>query len=87
MAKMVDCPRGCGWANGNPDLDEDGMPYTCFFCGNTGQVDEAAAADDLAAQAETRAWAEDQAYWKHLHEAEMAAAGEFGGYEDEEIHF
>jgi hypothetical protein len=31
---MVDCPR-CG---GMPDLDEDGRPYTCFFCCNTGSV-------------------------------------------------
>jgi len=42
--KMVDCPR-CGgrWYE---DLDEDGKPYTCFFCCNEGRVTEAEAASD-----------------------------------------
>jgi hypothetical protein len=28
----------CGWAFGSPELDESGLPYTCFRCGNTGRV-------------------------------------------------
>lgn len=48
--KMVGCPRGCGWETGNPALDEDGMPYTCFFCFNEGVVPEDVAAADLAGQ-------------------------------------
>ena len=35
------CPRGCGWSTASPDLDEDGNPYTCYLCCNTGQVSTA----------------------------------------------
>ena len=38
MTLMVDCPRGCGWESGNPELDESGAPYSCYFCFNTGRV-------------------------------------------------
>lgn len=31
---FADCPK-CG---GYPDLDEDGRPYTCFYCCDTGRV-------------------------------------------------
>lgn len=33
----IDCPRDCGWP-GAPELDEDGRPYTCFYCYNRGFV-------------------------------------------------
>lgn len=45
MTKMVDCPR-CG---GMPDYDEDGRPFTCFCCCDTGLVPEAVAAAELRA--------------------------------------
>lgn len=34
-AKWVDCPQ-CDPCN--PECDEDGRPYTCFFCCDTGRV-------------------------------------------------
>lgn len=82
MNAKVDCPRGCGWNTGNPDLDENGMPYACFFCENTGLVDEAAALEDLAAQAETLAWKAEHEKFERWRRQAMAAAGEFGGDED-----
>lgn len=38
--ERLPCPKDCGWAEGNPELDEQGVAYTCFLCGNTGEVYE-----------------------------------------------
>jgi len=38
MKFRIDCPKCDG--NWYMDLDEDGNPYTCFFCCNTGYVTE-----------------------------------------------
>jgi hypothetical protein len=40
-ASHADCPK-CDPCN--PELDEDGRPYTCYFCCDTGRVDTASAA-------------------------------------------
>lgn len=34
-SKWAECPK-CDPCN--PEMDEDGRPYTCFFCGDTGRV-------------------------------------------------
>lgn len=34
MTATALCPRCCGC----PDFDEDGRPYTCYFCMDTGSV-------------------------------------------------
>ena len=34
--KMCDCPKCDG--NWYMDVDEQGLPYTCFVCGNSGLV-------------------------------------------------
>lgn len=47
--KYVTCPR-CG---GSPDFDEDGRPYTCYFCCDTGSVTEEIATEE----ARGAAWA------------------------------
>lgn len=46
---MVDCPR-CG---GHVDFDEDGRPYTCFTCGDTGYIEASRLEPDEAAQYQT----------------------------------
>ena len=35
MTKKIECPN-CDPCN--PEMDEDGRPYTCFACGDTGWV-------------------------------------------------
>ena len=47
MAKMVDCPR-CG---GIPEYDDEGRPYSCFFCCDAGVVPEGWALEDARAAA------------------------------------
>lgn len=49
MAKMVLCPRCCGF----PEFDEEGKLYSCYFCCDSGMVPEAVA----AAEARDAAWA------------------------------
>lgn len=40
MSATAACPK-CDPCN--PELDEDGRPYACYFCGDSGTVDKASA--------------------------------------------
>lgn len=50
MTTMADCPK-CDPLH--PELDEDGRPYACYFCGDSGAVPQAVA----------------DAYWQDLTDA------------------
>lgn len=39
-AKAFACCPQCG---GFPEFDEDGLPYTCYFCCDTGRVEQSVA--------------------------------------------
>jgi hypothetical protein len=50
-SKRVHCPK-CDPAN--PDLDEDGKPYTCYFCSDTGYLTRAEYAEYLREERKNR---------------------------------
>lgn len=65
-AAHADCPKcdpSC------PELDEDGRPYTCYFCCDTGRVSAAAAAaywQDVTDAAEYKRLAPVMSNGKHV---------------------
>lgn len=61
---FVDCPR-CG---GIPDYDEEGKPYTCFFCCDSGVVRKSVADEEerLAAEYEAERAAKEAEKRKRL---------------------
>ena len=53
-AGMEECPQ-CDPCN--PECDEQGMPYTCFACCDTGWIKAGSADDPIADERERRVFA------------------------------